>query len=105
MAQSLRSTLLAATPWIFDGPQPPAMSADAIPYSGRATAIALDPRDWHTVYLGTAGGIWKTTNAGASWQILRDKVASPIIGALAIASSNPSIICAGTGVNSFSIDA
>ncbi len=105
LAQSTQGTPLTTTPWVFDGPQPLAMSADATPYSGRATAIALDPRDWHMAYLGTTGGVWKTTNAGASWQILTDKVASPIIGALAVARSNPSIIYAGTGENSFSIDA
>ncbi len=103
-AQNLPGSPLSTTPWVFVGPQPVAMSPGATPYSGRATAIALDPRDWHTAYLGTTGGIWKTTNAGQSWTALTDKVESPIIGALAVAPSNPAVIYAGTGENAFSVD-
>lgn len=50
-------------------------------------------------YVGTDnGGVWKTVNAGVTWQPLTDAVqAVRGITALAVAQSNPSIIYAGTG--------
>lgn len=36
--------------------------------SGRITAIDGNAKDGKTIYVGTAGGgVWKTTNAGASF--------------------------------------
>lgn len=65
--------------------------------SGRITAIEGVPSDAKTIYIGTAGGgIWKTTNAGASFSPIFDKYCQSI-GALAIDPKNPKIIYAGTG--------
>src|SRR5205823_5112927 len=52
-----------------------------------------------TIYVGTAsGGIFKSTNAGISWTPIFDDVdAMMSIGDLAIASSRPSVVWAGTG--------
>ncbi len=65
--------------------------------SGRITAIEGVASDGKTIYVGTAGGgIWKTTNAGASFKPVFDRYCQSI-GAIAIDPQNPKIIYAGTG--------
>ncbi|MFT3845497.1 MAG: hypothetical protein QM725_10620 [Lacibacter sp.] len=65
--------------------------------SGRITDIVGVNSDGKTIYIGTAGGgIWKTTNAGASFKPIFDKYVQSI-GAIAIDQKNPKIIYAGTG--------
>ena len=64
--------------------------------SGRISAIE-GASDGKTIFVGTAGGgIWKTTNAGASFVPIFDKYCQSI-GALALDPKNPKIIYAGTG--------
>ena len=52
-----------------------------------------------TFYFGsTGGGVWKTTDAGASWRdISAQAFASSSIGALDVADTDPNVIYAGTG--------
>ncbi|MGA9837181.1 MAG: hypothetical protein WBQ26_07715, partial [Gemmatimonadaceae bacterium] len=66
---------------------------------GRVTAVAGVASEPRTFYMGsTGGGVWKTTDAGASWQNVSDgyfAVAS--MGALDVSLSNPDVVYAGTG--------
>lgn len=66
--------------------------------SGRITAFeGVNKDEGKTLYLGSAGGgIWKSTNAGASYKSVFDKHCQSI-GALAINQKSPSIVYAGTG--------
>jgi photosystem II stability/assembly factor-like uncharacterized protein len=66
--------------------------------SGRITAIeGVNSDEGKTIYIGTAGGgVWKSTNAGASYKPMFDKYCQSI-GALAIDQKNPSTIYVGTG--------
>ncbi len=67
---------------------------------GRATGVTGVSGDRDTYYFGAAaGGVWKSTDAGVSWKPLWDHFpeASPAVGAVAAAPSNPSIVYAGTG--------
>ncbi len=65
--------------------------------SGRITAIEGNPKDGKTIFVGTAGGgIWKSTNAGASYTSIFDKYCQSI-GAIALDPKNTDIIYAGTG--------
>ncbi len=65
--------------------------------SGRITAIQGVNTSPKTVYIGTAGGgVWKTTNAGASFKPIFDKYCQSI-GAIAIDPSDPNIVYVGTG--------
>ncbi len=67
---------------------------------GRATGVAGVPTDTNTYYFGAAaGGVWKTTDAGRTWKPLWDNLpgASPSIGAIVVAPSDPNIIYVGTG--------
>jgi photosystem II stability/assembly factor-like uncharacterized protein len=65
---------------------------------GWGTMAAGIPDQPDTFYFGTAGGgIWKTGNAGATWQSMSDGLESAAIGAIAIAPSDPNVLYAGTG--------
>lgn len=66
--------------------------------SGRITAIeGVQSENGKTLYVGTAGGgIWKTTNAGASFKPIFDKYCQSI-GALAIDQKNPKVVYVATG--------
>lgn len=68
---------------------------------GRATAVAGNPAQPYTFFMGTAGGgIYKTTDAGTRWVNVSDGfVNTASVGALAVAPSNPDIIYAGMGEN------
>ncbi|MEZ4637737.1 MAG: hypothetical protein R2856_22735 [Caldilineaceae bacterium] len=61
-------------------------------------ALAIDPTDSNTVYLGSAlGGVWKTTNGGDSWTPLTDDQASLASAAIVIDPADPNTIYVGTG--------
>ncbi|MEY4627885.1 MAG: hypothetical protein RLZZ595_211 [Bacteroidota bacterium] len=66
--------------------------------SGRISAIeGVNNDNGKTLYIGTAGGgVWKTTNAGASFKPIFDKYCQSI-GAIAVDQQNPKIIYVGTG--------
>jgi photosystem II stability/assembly factor-like uncharacterized protein len=66
--------------------------------SGRVTAIAADPRNYDLFYVGTAsGGLWKTENAGTTFDPVFDNERVASIGAIAVDPQRPDIIWAGTG--------
>ena len=66
---------------------------------GRVTAVTGVPSQPNTFYMGVAsGGVWKTTDAGASWLPITDRhfeVAS--IGAISVYDGDPNIVYVGTG--------
>ena len=66
--------------------------------SGRVSALeGVNSDEGKTLFMGTAGGgVWKSTNAGASYEPKFDKHCQSI-GALAIDQKNPSIVYVGTG--------
>lgn len=70
------------------------------PYrGGRSVTVSGVPNDPSLYYMGAAGGgVWKTQNAGLSWQPLSDKdFAVGSIGSIAVAQSDPNVIYVGTG--------
>ncbi len=60
-----------------------------------AAGIAAQPIVFYIA--ATNGGIWKTNDAGRTWQPLFDDQSTGSIGSLAIAPSDPNIIYAGSG--------
>lgn len=65
---------------------------------GRVTAVALDPDNQQTFFIGAAsGGVFKTTDGGQNWTPVFDDQPSLSIGDVALAPSNPDIIYVGTG--------
>ena len=68
------------------------------PVGNRVTSIAGVPGNPHIYYTGSAsGGIFKTTNGGATWEAIFDGHPVSSIGSIEIAPSDPNIIWAGTG--------
>jgi len=68
--------------------------------SGRIGDIVVDSERPNTWYVGAASGnIWKTVNAGTTWQPIFENYGSYSIGCLAIDPSNTNTIWVGTGEN------
>ncbi len=66
--------------------------------SGRITDIEAVVSNPNIIYAGTAtGGLWKSVNAGLSWDPIFDDQDFASIGAIAIDQNNPSVIWVGTG--------
>lgn len=76
------------------------------PYRGGWATVAEGiPDDPSTYYFGGAGGgVWKTTDAGITWQPLMQHENSAAVGALAIAPSNSKVIYVGTGQVTYRYD-
>jgi len=78
---------------------------------GRTRAILIDPGDPLRMFAaGIAGGVWRTTNGGASWEATSDLLDTIAVSTLAFqqqgtASVNTNVIYAGTGEAFFNIDA
>jgi len=89
--------------WVPLGPAP--IDIGGMTWGGRATSIAIDPTNDNIVYIGGAqGGVWKTTNGGATWTPLTDKQPSLATGSIAIDPANPNTVYVGTGEASGSCD-
>lgn len=66
--------------------------------SGRVTAIDVVLKDTKIIYIGSAaGGVWKSVNAGHTWNPIFDNELAASIGDIKIFQKNPSIIYVGTG--------
>ena len=68
--------------------------------SGRISDIAVDPTD-HSRYFVTvaSGGVWRTTNAGTTWEPVFDSEGSYSIGCVTIDPHDPNVVWVGTGEN------
>ncbi|SPE37320.1 conserved exported hypothetical protein [Candidatus Sulfopaludibacter sp. SbA6] len=65
---------------------------------GRTRALAIHPSTPATMYAGTSGGgVWKTTDGGATWVPLSDLLPSIAVDALAMDPNAPDTLYAGTG--------
>ena len=88
--------------WTAVGPAPLNEGGSA---SGRMAAVAVDPTNSNNIYVAAAGGgVWQSTDGGASYTPLTDTQSTLAMGALAIAPSNHLKIYAGTGEANNSID-
>jgi photosystem II stability/assembly factor-like uncharacterized protein len=100
---SAGDTVPGAANWVQMGPQalPNGQSlggATRLLVTGRVTGIAVHPTTPATMYVsGARGGVWKTTDGGATWTAKSDNEISLAIGALALAPSAPDTLYAGTG--------
>ncbi len=90
--------------WHFVGPAPIPVNASTS-YSGRVVALAVHPTNPMIVYAGAAqGGVYRSSNGGASWTQLMDSALTQSIGSIAISPADPSTVFIGTGETSFSSD-
>lgn len=73
---------------------------------GRVRSIAVDPTNPTIFYAGSvSGGVFKSTNAGASWSPTDDFAANLAISSIVIDPSNPATVYAATGEGFYNIDA
>ncbi len=88
LAQAPSASLFSNMHWREIGPM----------RAGRTRALAGVPSQPATFYFGAVnGGVWKTTDAGHTWQSLWDAQPSGSIGAIAVADSDPNVIYVGSG--------
>ncbi|MEZ4999968.1 MAG: lipoprotein [Bacteroidales bacterium] len=75
--------------WVFIGPEI---------MSGRISDIDVPKGSTDIIYAAAAtGGVWKSSDAGATWFPVLEKEASASVGDIAVAPSDPDIIFAGLG--------
>jgi photosystem II stability/assembly factor-like uncharacterized protein len=66
--------------------------------SGRINAVAVSPANSQVVLVGSStGGIWQSTNGGASFAPVTDSQVDLAVGSIVYAPSSPSIVYAGMG--------
>ena len=76
-------------PWSFIGPSN---------IAGRVRSLAIDPMNPNIIYAGAAtGGVFKSTDAGLTWNSTMDQQPTLSIGALVCDAADPRIVYAGTG--------
>ena len=65
---------------------------------GRTRAVAGVPLQPNVFYIGAVnGGVWKTDDAGRTWQPIFDAQPTQSIGAIAVAPSDPDIVYVASG--------
>ena len=62
----------------------------------RVYALAIDPATPATLYAGTGGGVFKSTNGGGEWRAFNTGLTNISVYALAIDPETPTILYAGT---------
>jgi photosystem II stability/assembly factor-like uncharacterized protein len=68
--------------------------------SGRISDIAVHPDNRSVYYVATSsGGVWKTNNAGTTYEPLFDAQGSYSIGCITLDPNNPNVVWVGTGEN------
>jgi hypothetical protein len=115
---SLITPLVVGGTWTALGPQPipngqtePAnangISLTQAPVSGRLTAIAIDPADPNTAYVGAAqGGVYQTRDGGTTWTPLMDSADTQAVGSLELdpTDATGNTLLVGSGESNFSGD-
>jgi len=68
------------------------------PNTGRVNAIAVDPKNPKRIWVGSpSGGLWLSTDSGASWTSMSDSWITSTVSCIAINPKNPDEIYVGTG--------
>lgn len=66
--------------------------------TGRINAVAVSPADQNVVLVGSAaGGVWRSSDAGATFVPVSDNNVDLAVGSISFAPSDPSIVYAGMG--------
>jgi len=96
--------------WTSIGPFSHGSLSRALTGQGRVNSVAVDPNNSNTWYAGApAGGIWKTMDAGSTWNNLFDDFPQIGVSGIAIDPNDSNIIYISTGdddaADSFSIGA
>jgi hypothetical protein len=72
---------------------------------GRTRTISVNPANPQDILTaGVAGGIWRTSNAGASWSVIDDFMANLAVTSIVRHPGAPTTLLAGTGEGFFNAD-
>ena len=74
--------------WVWHGPAN---------LGGRVNTLAIRPGTPRRILLGTQGGIWSSTDEGATWSAVDDWLPSLSIAAIHVNPTNPDILYAASG--------
>lgn len=84
--------------WTTIGPLTHGIYPGKLPGQGRVNAVHVDPNDPDTWYVGApAGGIWKSTDAGQSWESLFDEFPQIGVSGIAVDPRDSNVIYIATG--------
>lgn len=84
--------------WTFLAPTSYVSGNGWLPGIGRINCIAFHPTDPNIFYVGApAGGLWKTTDDGASWTSLSNGIPSIGVSGIVVDRINPNILYILTG--------
>jgi photosystem II stability/assembly factor-like uncharacterized protein len=74
--------------------------------TGRIHKVYIEPWNTNNIWAcSSTGGLWKSTDAGNSWQALTDNLPTLGTSSIAVDPNNPQIVYLATGENSFSPNA
>ncbi len=89
LAQTLDDAWLETFEWRNIGPSRGGRSSTS-------TGVRGDPLTYY--FGGTGGGVWKTTNAGTTWNnVSDDSFNTGSVGAIAVSESDPNVVYVGMG--------
>src|SRR6478752_5330430 len=73
---------------------------------GRTRSIVFHPTNHDTIWAASAGGgVWRTDDAGVTWNPVDDLMANLAVTSLALDHTDPDVLYAGTGEGFFNVDA
>ncbi len=73
---------------------------------GRTRALVIDPTNPNRIFAtGVGGGVWRSTNAGASWAPTNDLMANLAVCSLVMDPTDVNTLYAGTGEGFANVDA
>ena len=97
-----QNSILAENPWVFLGPSSIPFKMSTYPQvvgMGRINCIAFDPKDPNILWAGAAyGGVWKTTDKGATWKTFPfTEFMSIGVSDIAVSPTDSNIVYVATG--------
>ncbi|MBM4061976.1 MAG: hypothetical protein FJ265_12905, partial [Planctomycetes bacterium] len=99
-----RAAVVQAAGQLDDGGIAPGGWVERGPFNvaGRSRTIAIDPRDTRILWSGgVSGGLWKSTDRGATWSSVDDWWTNLAINCMTMAPSHPDVMYVGTGEGFF----
>lgn len=73
---------------------------------GRTRSLVVNPANPNEMWAGAVGGgVWRSTNAGASWSPVNDQIGNLAVCSLALVPTSPLTIYVGTGEGFYNGDA
>ena len=97
-ARTVANVQVPASNWQAVGPFSYTNTGSWSSGQGRVNVVCVDPNNANTIYLGApAGGIWKSTDTGATWTPLADNLPQIGVSGIAVSHADSNTIYISTG--------